>query len=228
MNKTIIAVIIVIVAVAAGWYILAGHIGSGSSGNEAVAIVNGATITRHQLTMSEMQIAARQGEAATSTAVQAQLQPDALNLLIEQTLLEQAAEKAGAIASSTEVDSQLASAKGHFSTQADYDKALAAQGMTEGDFRTYISKNILINAYLEQQLNLAAATATPAEIQAAYTQVKSQQGSGANIPPLNQVRDQVAQMIVQQKQQQAVNDYIAQLRSAANIQILIATSTPAV
>jgi hypothetical protein len=90
-----------------------------------------------------------------------------------------------------------------------------------------ISNNLVINAYLEQQLNLSTATATPAEIRTAYEQVVAQR-TGTTTPPLSAVRDQVAQMVVQQKQQDSVNAYVAQLRSAANIQILIATSTPVV
>jgi SurA N-terminal domain len=220
MNKTMWAVIIVVIVAAAGWYFLSGH----ASGT--VATVNGTPITRSQLTAAELQIAAQQGVTATSTAVQAQFQPDALNLLIGQTLIEQAAQKAGIMASSTVVDAQLAATKAQFSATSDYEKALAARGMTENDLRLAITNNIVINAYLEQQLNLATATATPAEIQAVYKQVAAQQ-AGTTIQPLSAVRDQVAQMIVQQKQQDSINAYVSQLRAAANVQILIATSTPA-
>ena len=89
MNKTMWAIIIVIVVAAAGWYFLSGH------ANETVATVNGTPITRSQLTASELQIALQQGLTATSTAVQAQFQPDALNLLIGQTLIEQASTEGG-------------------------------------------------------------------------------------------------------------------------------------
>ena len=220
MNKTMWAIIIVVIVAAAGWYFLSGHT------NETVATVNGTPITRSQLTASESQIAMQQGLTSTSTAVQAQFQSDALNLLIGQALIEQAAQKAGITASSTEVATQLAATKAQFSAPSDYEKALAAREMTENDLRSAIADNLVINAYLEQQLDLSTATATPAEIQAAYKQVASQQ-TGTTTPPLSAVRDQVAQMVVQQKQQDSINAYVAQLRSTANIQILIATSTPA-
>lgn len=220
-----------VVVVAAGWYILSRPASDKSAAvtgaNDTVATVNGIAITRSQLTAMESQIAAQQGVAATSTAVQAQFQTAALDSLIGQVLLEQAAKPAGVTASSTDVDAQLASAKAQFKTPDDYEKALAAQGMTEDDLRAQISKGLVLNAYLERQLNLSTATATDAEIQAAYKEIASQQ-TGTTIPPLSQVRDQVARMIVQQKQQVSINAYITQLRSTANIQILIATSTPAV
>ena len=222
-NKIIGAVVIVVVVAAAGWYLLSVH----SSGNATVATVNGTPITRSQLTASESQLASQQGLSATSTAAQAEFQSDALNLLIGQTLIEQAAQQAGITASSSEVDTQVASAKAQFSTPAAYEQALAAQGITETDLRTQISNNLVINAYLQKQLSLSSTTATNAEIQAAYTQVAAQQQPGATpLQPLAQVRSQVEQMVVQQKEQNIVNAYVAQLRAAANVQILIATSTP--
>ena len=225
-TKTIGAVVIIVVAVAAGWYVLSRHAANGTAGaNEAVAMVNGTLITRGQLTTLESQMAAQQGEAATSTVAEAQFQSAALNSLIGTALLKQAAQQAAVTASSTEVDAQLASAKGQFSSQSDYQKALAAQGMTESDLRAQISDTLVINTYLEQQLHLSTATATDAEIQTLYKQLAAQQ-TGTSTPPLSSA-DQVAKMVVQQKQQDSVNAYVAQLRAAANVQILIATSTPA-
>lgn len=222
-NKIISAVIVIVVVVVAGWYILSGHSGA----NATVAIVNGTPITHTQLTEAEAQFASQQGLSATSTAAQAQFESDALDSLIGQTLLEQAAAQAGITASSTEVDAQLQASKAQFSSESDFEQALAAQGTTEADLRTQISNNLVINTYLEQKFELSSTTATTAEIQAAYNQVASEQtGSSTPIPPLAQVRDQVEQMVVQQKQQNIVDAYVAQLRAAANVQILIATSTP--
>jgi hypothetical protein len=221
-NKIISALVIVVAVVAGGWYALSGH-----GSNTVVATVNGAPITSRQLSLAELQVASEQGITATSTAAQAEFQSPALDLLIGQVLLEQAAEQAGVMGSSTAVTAQLAAAKAGFSTQSEYEQALAAHGMTEADLRTQISTNLLINTYLDQHLNLLTATATDAEIQAAYNLVSSQQSGKTPVPPLAQVRPQVAQMVVQQKQQQSVDAYVAQLRSAATIKILIATSTPA-
>ncbi len=225
-NKITGAVVVGIVIVAAVWYALTGHVSGG--GNATVAIVNGTPITRSQLTTSEAQFAAQQGLSATSTAAQAEFQTTALNLLIGQTLIKQAAQKAGVTASSTEVDAELQAEKAQFSSQSDYEKALASQAVTEADLRAQISDNLVINTYLGQELNLSTATATAADIQTAYNLVASEHTAGASaLPPLAQVRAQVAQMVVQQKQESIVDAYVAQLRAAANVQILIATSTSA-
>jgi hypothetical protein len=222
MIKALSSLVIIVVIVAAGWYLLSGK---GNISAATVATVNGTSITRDQLTSLESQMATQQGLVATSTAVQAQFQTVALDSLIGQALIEQEAKKAGVTASSTAVDTQLASIKAQFASDSAYQQALTDQKMTETDLRAQISKNVLLNTYLEQKLNLSAATTTDAEIQAAYKLVKSQQTG--TVPPLAQVRSQIVSMIVQQKQQDAITAYVAQLRSTADIKILIATSTPA-
>lgn len=224
MNKNIRSVIVLAVVAAVGWYALSRHTAIGP--NEPVATVNGESITRGQLTAQESQFAAQQGLSATSTEAQAQFQSVALESLIGQTLLKQAAQKAGITASSTIVASQIASAKASFSTLDEYKNELAARGMTEDILRTNIGINLILNEYLERQLHLSAATSTDAEIKTLYDQVSAQQ-AGNPVPPLSQVRDQIAQMVVQQKQRERIDEYVAQLRKTADVKILIATSTPA-
>lgn len=221
-NRTILAVIVLAVVVGAGWYVLSKPT---TAGGKTVAIVNGTAITQSQLQSEETQIGAQMGATGTSTAL---FQDAALNALIGTTLLKQAAAKAGYTASSTAVATQLAAVKSQFKTVQDYQNALKAQNLTETQLRVQIADNLVIGQFLQHQLNLSAATATEAEIQAAYTSEVAQQPTSTNTPKLAAVHDQIAQMIVQQKQQQAVAQYINQLRAGAQVKILISTSTPAV
>lgn len=229
MNKALMTVVaVVIVAAAGGWYFwshpmnyFGGTPAASTNASDPVATVNGTPITRGQLTTAETQIAA-QNPNATSTAAQVQIQSSALDSLIGRELLLQAAAKAGVTASSTQVEAQLAAAKAQFPTQDAYQQALTAQGLTEDALRAQISGDLTLQAFLGAQLNLSSATTTEAEIRAAYAQASSTQ---ANMPPLAQVHDQIAQYLVQQKQQAAVAAYVQQLRATADIKILIATST---
>ena len=225
MNKTISAIIVLAVVIAGGWYALSRTANTGGN-DEIVATVNGTSITRYQLTASEIQIASQQGVTATSTEALAPFQAGALDLLIGQTLLLQAAKQAGITASSTATEMQLTSTKAQFNDESTYQQALAARSMTEDDLRSKISDGLVIQAYLDQQINLSTLAATDAEIKSLYDQLTSQQPSTSTPPPLNQVRDQVAQLVAQQKQQEATNTLVAQLRAAAQVQILVASSTP--
>ena len=220
-------VLVVVVAGVGGWYFWSHPISTAApaatTSGATVATVNGTPITQSQLAAAEAQAAVQYGPGATSTEAQAQIQSAALNSLIGRELVAQAAQRAGIAASATDVDTQLAAAKAQFQTPDEYQQALTAQGLTEDALRAQISEDLTLQAFLEQQLHLSAATTTEAEIQAAYNQVVAGQ---TNAPTLASVRDQIAQALVQQKQQASVNAYIDQLRAAADVQILIATSTP--
>lgn len=220
MNNTyraIIAVAIIVIAGGVAWYIVSG---SGSAGGKTVATVNGTPITQMQLSQEEARIATQSGVATSSAS---QFQSQALNALIGTELLKQAAAKAGVVASSTAINAQLSKTKAQFSSTQAYQQALAAQGLTEAQLRSQIADSITISTFLNQQLNLSQATATPAQIQQLYNQ---QAALSTSTPPLAQVRSQIAQYIVQQQQQQMVSSYVSKLRSSANVKVLIATSTP--
>ena len=228
---TLIVVLIVLGAAGAGGWYYKTHIANASSAAQTstdpsatVATVDGTAITQGQLTTAEKGLEAQVGTTASTTAEKLQLQNAALNSLISRQLLLSAAATAGMTASSTQVESQLAAARSQFTSTSTYEKALSDRGLTADAFRTQISDGLVVNAFLEQQLHLSAATATDAEIQTAYDNVAKQQ---SNVPALSQVRSQVAQAVVQQKQQAAISQFVQQLRAKANVQILISTSTPA-
>ncbi len=216
-RNILIGVVLLIVIGVLVWYFA----GAGVATGKTVATVNGTPITEAQLVSEEAQIAAQLGATTTPAST---FQTDALNELIGTELLKQAAMKAGITASSTLVDQKLASTKAQFSSTQAYEQALSAQDMTEASLRQQIADSIQISAFLNQQLNLNAATATPAQIQQAYTQ---QAATMQNPPPLAQVKSEVAQAVVAQEQQRMIAAYVSQLRQSATVDILIATSTPA-
>jgi hypothetical protein len=218
---------VVLIAVGVWYFTSSGHGMPGSAAttttaavttNDTVATVNGTPIMRNKLVATEAQITTQLGVTASTSAQQAQLQTQALDSLIGQVLLSQAASAAGITASSTLVDAQIQAAKTQLGSDTAYQQALAAQGMTEADLRTQIASGLAINTYLEQQLKLSAITATDAEITAAYKQVAAAQ---TGVPPLAQVKAQVKQSVIQQKQQVLINAQVQKLRATADVKILI-------
>ena len=221
-------VVVVLIAVGVWYFTSSGRAMPGSTAttttasvttnNDTVATVNGTPIMRNKLVATEAQITTQLGVTASTSAQQAQLQTQALDSLIGQVLLSQAATAAGITASSTLVDAQVQAAKTQLGSDAAYQQALTAQGMTEADLRTQVASGLAINMYLEQQLKLSTITASTAEIKAAYDQVaKAQTG----VPPLAQVQAQVKQSVIQQKQQVLINAQVQKLRAAADVKILI-------
>lgn len=223
MKKSIVSVAALLVLGVGGWYVFTHGASGMGGGNSAVATVNGENITQSDLISTEAQLAAQQGVGATTTEARAPFVAAALESLVSQTLLRQAATKAGITASSTGVDTQMQSIKSQFKTDAEYKQALASRLTTEAQLRTQIQNNLLIQMYLSKAIDSKAATTTEAEIKAAYDAVAAQQ---TGLPPLSAVHSQVAQMLVQQKQQKLVADHIAKLRADGQVKILISTSTP--
>ena len=222
MKKSIAGVVAVIVLGVGGWYVFA-HGAPGMGGGSAVATVNGENIMQSDLTSTEAQLAAQQGVGATTTADRAPFVAAALDSLVSQVLLRQAAVKAGITASTTAIDTQLQSIKSQFKTDAEFKQALASRLTTEAQLRTQIQNNLVIQMYLSHAIDPSSATTTEAEIKAAYDSVAAHQ---PNVPPLATVHAQVAQMLMQQKQQKLLLDHIAKLRAEGNVKILISTSTP--
>ncbi len=222
-KETIGSVVAVVLVAAGGWYAFTNQPASGgpaaAGAADTVAIVNGQNVTRAELDLAVAQMTGGQGaSAATTTEAKAALDKQALDSVIGRTLLLQAATQAGLTASTTAVDAQVAAAVAQLGGQDALDKQLASQGMTAESMRVQISENLTIQAYLEQTLKLSTLTATDAEIKAMYDQLSA---GGEGIPALSEVKEQVKQMIIGQKQQELVGGEIEKLRAAGSVQVLI-------
>lgn len=222
-QKTIIAVVIGILVVAGAWYYYSyKNTGENNSAkSEVVARVNGEDITRAELEKTENQILSTQGVNIDTLdeATRTQLQTQALDNLISNTLIRQAAEKSGETTTDADVDGQLATIKGQFKDDAEYQTALAAQGLSESELRSNIATDIKVQAYLKKTLPLDSVTATDAEIKTLYDQEAS--NGGDNLPALSDVSEQIKAFVIQQKQQQLVQTHIQELRTAGEVEVLI-------
>jgi len=224
-QKTLLVAIIGIVIVAAGaWFFFSNGEAPSQNGmpeiSDTVARVNGEDIIRTELENSEAQIAAQQGIdlASLDTAGREQLQAQALDGLIANTLIQQAAANSGIIATEADIDAQIELIKGQFPDDAQFQEALSGQGLSEADLREQVKGEVAIQAYLEQTLDLAAITVTDEEVNALYEQ---ESAVTEDVPPLEDVRGQIESFVIQQKQQELFAAHIQELRSNADIEILI-------
>jgi len=185
-----------------------------------VAVVNGEELSRIDFEALQSQIAAQQGFDLISIDVQtkAQVESQALDALVSQALLKQAAANKGVVASEEDVDEQIQTVKSQFESEALFETALTAQGMTEDDLRSQARTDIAAKAYLEQELSLSSVAVTDEEVEAVYRQATVGQEEA---PPLEEAREQLEGMAIQQKQQTLIANLLQQLRAEADIQILI-------
>ena len=221
-SKVLGAIVLIIALAAIAYYFVTvkpGVVQPASA--EAVATVNGQDVTRTQYDARYAQIVATvtaQGQSATTTAAETAIKNQAIDDLVTEALVMQAATKEGIKADDTAVNTQITQAKANFADTATYEKALSAQGFTDATFKDAVSRTNIIQQYLKAHVNVSSATASAAEIKALYDQAVK---NDKTIPPLAQVKTQVENQIVQQKQQQLVTAFIQTLKASSTVNILL-------
>ncbi|MBE3589275.1 MAG: peptidylprolyl isomerase [Firmicutes bacterium] len=108
---------------------------------EVVATVNGEAITKDELYQRMLQ----QGGAQV------------LDRMITEKLIDQAAKKAGVTVSSADVDKEIARIRAQFGSDAEFQQALAMNGMTEDDLRSSARLNLEIRGVLAPTIQVSDA-----------------------------------------------------------------------
>lgn len=230
VKLTVISVLVVVVALAGVWYVLEkdGRIGTSlfsgiidaQESQTGVAVVNGEVITASELAVAQSQLtqaAAAQGADPADPTVQASIQRQALDLIIGSRLLTQTAEAQGMTVGEEELAERLAAIE----ADAGGAEVLAARlqefGITMETLEADIQSELLISKLLETVTADAAIEVTEEEVVSTYEEVAN---TGAELPPLDEVRGQIEAQLQQTKEQTIIEDYVAQLRADADIEII--------
>ncbi|MAZ67587.1 hypothetical protein CL652_02325 [bacterium] len=226
MKKLIVVIVILIAAIAAGWYVFSTK---GSNTNtearsvaqagDIVARVNGEAILSVDLEIIKAQLAAIQGvDIATAQAdVKERLQTTALDTRIGQVLIQQEVTASGFVAPAKDVEERLAEIRSQFDTEEAFTAALAADGLTVDSLRTQVANDLAIQLYLEETLGITDVEVTDEEVRTSYAEAAAQ---AENVPAFEDVQDQIKAFILQQKQQGLLDDFVQKLRANAEIQVL--------
>jgi len=219
MKNSIIAVVALILIGAGAWYISSGKLSPKATVANVVAVVNGEEITRSELDSFQAQVSSERGFdlATLDEETRSELSTYALDSLISQALIRQAIKNSNIQVAESDIDAQIEIVKSRFASTAEYESALATEGMTEAELRFQITSDLSAQAYFEAKLGLLQITATDAEINTVYDQA----AAGEDVPPLTEVRAQVETMVIQQKQQELIAAHIQELRTTANIEVQI-------
>lgn len=182
-----------------------------------IATVNGEAISQSEFDALQAQITTAQGIDITTldASAQAQLNTQIINALVSQKLLQQAVAQTNITVPDASVQVELEAIENQFEDNAAYQSALVAQGLTENMLIAQIRTELATQAYLEQELNLSAVTATEEEITTTYEGAATEE-----TPALEEIRDQVEAFVIQQKQQELINTFIDNLRAGAEVEVL--------
>lgn len=229
MQKAVVAVVAGAVVVAGGWYLVSSgrvQLGGDSvvrdNAGDVVARVNREEITRDTLDAFIAQTVATQGSdvASLDAEVLSAFERDAVETLISQALLRQAATVSSMNVSAEDVEGQVSAIVSQFENRDAFAAALTAQGLTEEDFRVQVEMDIATQAFLNERLDLDSLVATEEEVTALYAQLAAGGGDG-EMPALAEVREQVESLVIQQKQQGLLNELVEELRAEADIEVLM-------
>lgn len=212
-NNILIAIVVLIIVGVGGYFMF----GSGSSQSGPVAVVNGEEVSQQDYNFIKDQIE-EQSSVQGQEINEEQLQQQALDQVVSQTLITQAAEDEGFSATEEEIDEQYENVVTRAGGQDALDQVLSDLGLTEDYIREDIKEQVIIQKYIDSQSEDGSLEVTDQEVSDFYDQMSAQQ---ENTPALDEVESQIRSQLEQQKQGQLVSQIVSQLREDAEIEILL-------
>lgn len=184
-----------------------------------MATVNGTRIFKKDFDESVKLIeqnAVQQGADISDVATQKEIRDQALEVLINNTLLISAAKDAGFVVTDEDIQKkydELVEQLGSVETLA---LRMSEVGLTEEKLRANIAERILSDLYIESVTPIKDLSVSDEEINEF---MKSINTGEAKLPPLAEIRPQIEQQILGQKRQQIVDNLLAKLRKEGEIEI---------
>lgn len=196
---------------------------------DVVAEVNGEEITRDQFVQSyeaQFQQSMMSQQGAGGELDQDQLKQQVADLLVDNRLLTQAAQEADIETTDQNVNDTLTdiAERNGLGSADEVISALEEQGLSEEQIREDAATQYQLNTFIEQETDVEAPT--EAELREQYDTLVEQQGgdqgssgSQSQIPPFEEVRDQLEDQATAQEESAAVDTIVEDLRADADVTI---------
>ena len=184
------------------------------------AKVNGIVIPNSDLDSGVKQLsemAKMQGVDSASDEAIAGFRAEAIETLINGELLRQVAIEKGNEATTEAIDARFNEITEGVGGREELDKRMAEFGINESNLRRDIENEILIQGLFDAEVSKDAIEVTDEEVLSLYNEANVNN----DLPPIEEIRDQVVEQIRNDKYQQQVTIYIEDLKSKADIEILI-------
>lgn len=188
---------------------------------DPIVEVNGEVLDRSAYNRLRQQLAGQaqqQGMDLNSTSTVEQIDNQALETLINTELIRQAAVDAGREVDDAEVDARFTEIVDQVGGADALASTLEESGLTEASLRADVEQELLVQGYLDAQLETEDFAATDEEVNTLYDEAG---GADAGLPPLEEVRPQVEQQIEANKRQEATGAIVDALRESAEVEVLI-------
>ena len=193
---------------------------------DVVATVNGEEVTKEEFASvyeGQFQQAAMQQQSTGEEVDQAALKEQVANQLVDNRLLQQAADEAGIEPTDEDIDATLdeIAEQNGMGSGDEVVAALEQQGMSEDDVRKDAASQFVLTAYVEQEADIQPPS--DEELKTQYDQLVEQQsqagGQQSEVPPFEEVKEQLAQQAVTQQQNEAATSIAAELWESGDVTI---------
>ncbi|MGO1947589.1 MAG: SurA N-terminal domain-containing protein [Brachybacterium alimentarium] len=193
---------------------------------DVVAEVNGEKISKDEFVKAyepQFQQASMQQQSTGQEIDQADLKKQVAGQLVDNHLLLQAASDAGIKASDKDIDATLEEIAGQngMGSADEVIKALEQQGMSEDDVRKDAASQFTLTTYIEQEADIKKPS--DEELKTQYDQLVAQQeqsgGQQGEVPPFEDVKDQLADQATSQQQGEAATTMAKDLREKGDVTI---------
>ncbi|TSD62796.1 SurA N-terminal domain-containing protein [Aeromicrobium piscarium] len=189
---------------------------------DVVATVNGEDITRDEFVAiyePQFEQTAGQAEMSGEPIDQDQLKQETLDLLIDNRLLVQEAESRGLSATDEEIDELLttyATNSGVESPEEYLAQLEEQQDLSADEVREQIADGVTVQSLVDDEIG--DAPASEEELRELYDQAVASQAEGAELPPFEEVREQLEEQVRSQKQQETYQTLVDAAREDADIE----------
>lgn len=192
---------------------------------DVVAEVNGEQVTKEEFTPiyeAAFQQAAMQAQAGGAAPDEEALQKQTVDDLVDTELLVQEADSRGITVSDEDIEAELTdlAEQNQLGSAEELLAAVEKQGVTEEQARSQVETQVMVEQLVADEDG--AADPTEKELRALYTQAKQQaqsSQSGQEIPPFDEVRDQLEQQARSEQVGRVAEALLEDLREDAEIEI---------
>ncbi len=193
---------------------------------DVVAEVNGEKITKDEFVPiyeGQFQQATMQQQSTGQEVDEAALKQQVADQLVDNRLLLQGAKDAGIKATDEDIDATLEEvAKQNGLGSADeVVTTLEQQGVSKEQVRKDAASQYMLTAYIEQEADIKQPS--DEELKAQYDQMVEQQsqagGQQSQVPPFEEVKEQLAQQAVSQQQNEAATTLADELRKSGDVTV---------
>jgi len=188
------------------------------SPTDVIAKVNGKEILRADLDKRLAEIQSSIPEGNQDPTLDANFQLQIVDELVNLELLKQLASDAGYTVTDEDVAKEVTEVTQVFGTDEELDAQLTAVGLTRDQFEENVKNELLIRQLIEAETDIEDIEVTDDEIETAYNQAFANQ---EDAPSLEEAADFIKEQLTQQETTTIVQTYLGEVRSDADIEVLL-------